>query len=649
MEYDETWLSKQCFIEGGYYIKKGDIITKTIVNEMTILFPNVKRVKREEATIIYRIIENQKLGEEGYMIIKREDIYEINGNSTKALLYGMYAFHRKLIFNKSIDFPIVSVPDQNIRMIDHWDNFDGSIERGYAGASIFYDHDTFRNDFARVRQYARMLSSIGINALALNNVNVHKLETTFITEAQLWKLKPTVELFREYGIKCFLAVNYAAPILIGNLYSANPCDTQVAEWWKETAALVYGIIPSFGGFLVKADSEGEPGPFTYGCNHDDGANVLARAVKPFDGVIIWRCFVYNCQQDWRDRSVDRARAQYDHFIGLDGKFDDNVILQIKNGPIDFQVREPVSPLFGALQKCNQMLEFQITQEYTGQQKHVFYLVPMWKRVLDFNTGYKKAGGEVRNIIKDNSVEQWCSGIAAVSNVGMDYNWTGHKLAQANLYGFGRLIWDNSLNAEEIANEWVSLTFNLSRGGMKKVEFILLTSGQTYEDYTAPNGIGFMVQPNHHYGPAVDGYEYDRWGTYHYADRDGIGVDRTLKSGTGFTRQYADINFELYENIHTCPDELLLFFHHVLYTYLLHTHKTLIQSIYDTHFSGVDSVKEYIEIWQTLSGELDRESYENVRQRLNEQLRSAVEWRDQINTYFYRKSGISDEKGRKIYS
>lgn len=644
-----NWLKKNIpSLCGNYCINIRDGLAETIDNEVKELFPNLSPGSKEQAVMLFELVRDSGLGEEGYELRLAEGRYYIGGNTSRALLYGLYGLHRILAAGGDNCFPVRSVPDQSLRIINHWDNFDGSIERGYAGASIFYNDNRFRNDYGRIRRYARLLASAGINTLSINNVNVHKQEAFFITDRYLNDIKVIAGILAEYGIKIFLSVNYAAPILVGGLTTADPQDGEVARWWGKIAENIYRIIPDFGGFLVKADSEGEPGPFTYGRNHDDGANMLARAVKPFGGIVIWRCFVYNCQQDWRDRSVDRAKAQYDTYIGLDGAFDDNVILQIKNGPIDFQVREPVSPLFGGLKKTNQILEYQITQEYTGQQKHIFYLLPMWKEVLNYDTKYQGQNARISDLLRQNSPVTGHSGIAAVVNVGMDDNWTGHKLAQANLYGFGRMVWDNQLSSEAILDEWIKLTFDLSKQGQEKLRQIMMTSAATYEAYTAPNGIGFMVKPNHHYGPDVDGYEYDRWGTYHFADREGIGVDRTLATGTGYTGQYSQARFQEYEETGSCPDELLLFFHHVPYTYLLRSGKTLIQSIYDTHFEGVLRVGQYIRDWESLKEELDQDSYDNVRIRLEEQYRCAMEWRDQINTYFYRKSGIRDEQGRKIY-
>lgn len=648
---DFCWLTKQVQNKNiiTYYLDDGKktAVTETIEREMPLLFKEIRRSGSPDASIAFLPGDEAALGTEGYRIGETEAGYKIESASPAGYLYGMYGLHRLLTAQNETGFPYESVPDQSIRMIDHWDNFDGSIERGYAGESIFYDHNTFRGDMELIRQYARLLASVGINAVLINNVNVHRAETFFVTGEALTEIRKISDVLAAYGIKTYLSVNFAAPITVGQLKSADPLEPEVASWWEETVKRIYEEIPDFAGFVVKADSEGEPGPFTYGRNHDDGANMLARAAGPYGGVIIWRCFVYDCAQDWWNREADRARAAYDIFEPLDGRFLDNVILQIKNGPIDFQIREPVSPLFGALKKTNQILEFQITQEYTGHQRDICYLVPMWKETMDFDTKHGKSL-TVKEALRENSPVRSRSGIAGVGNVGMDVNWTGSKLAQANLYGFGRLVWNHELSAEAIAEEWVRQSFCLTEEKCGKLAAILTTSRDVYEAYTCPLSVGFMCKPSIHYGVDIDGYEYDRWGTYHYADRDGVGRDRTVKTGTSYTRQYSDARFSEYEDLSSCPDELLLFFHHVPYTHVLHSGKTVIQHIYDTHFEGVERVREYQAVWESLKDSLDEESYLNMKERLVWQMENAVSWRDQVNTYFYRKSGIPDEKGRKIY-
>lgn len=593
--------------------------------------------------------EFSSLKDDGYIIKSFNKGIIISGKNDRGVLYGVFSLLRLVQLETPIkEMYMVNNPSNMCRMINQWDNFDGSIERGYAGDSIFYENNEFVQDKKRIRDYARLLASIGINAIVLNNVNVHYYETRFITKDYLPEITKLANIFREYGVTVFLTVDFASPIELGSLPTADPLDKSVAKWWCDTATEIYRYIPDFGGFLVKADSENRPGPFTYGRDHAEGANMLATALEPFGGIVIWRCFVYNCKQDWRDTNTDRANAAYDNFMPLDGHFLDNVILQIKNGPMDFQVREPVSPLLGGLRNTNQIMELQVTQEYTGQQKHVCFLVPQWKEILDFDTLSKGKGSTIKKIISGEIYEQKHCGIAAVSNVGNDINWTGHVLAQANLYGYGRLAFNPDLSAEDIVEEWVRLTFSSNPMVVKTISDILLNSRETYENYTTPLGIGWMVNPNHHYGPNVDGYEYSHWGTYHKADLFGIGVDRSIESGTGYAGKYIGNNAEMYNSIDSCPEELLLFFHYVLYSHVLKSGKTLIQHIYDSHFDGVEQVKVFKKQWLTLKNQIDEERFNNVLNRLDIQIKDAIEWRDVVNTYFYRKSGIPDEKSRKIY-
>lgn len=648
---DECWLKKRVSTDvvSTYSFEQSDQLTDTIKREMQTLFPMCRYVEETNVELYFKKATDALLGDEGFEISHEHNQTVVYANTSKGWLYGFFELYKQLVRSNAIPTNVRSIPDQSIRMLNHWDNFDGTIERGYAGESIFFSNNQFRKDHETLREYARLLASIGMNAVSINNVNVRRKAKWLITEPYLGEIKQIADTFAAYGIRTFLSINFGAPISVGGLETADPLAEEVITFWQRTADTIYRIIPEFGGFVVKADSEGEPGPFLYGRDHNDGANMLARALQSYGGLVIWRCFVYDCSQDWRDRSIDRAKAAYDHFLELDGTFEENVLLQIKNGPIDFQVREPVNPLFGALKQTNHMLEFQVTQEYTGQQKHICCLLPMWKAVLNFDTKRPLEHSKVKEILSEQSPNPKHSGVAAVVNVGMDDNWTGHKLAQANLFGYGRLIWNNELSTEDIITEWIELTFDLDDSAHHLLKEILVTSYQTYENYTAPLGIGFMVRPNHHYGPDVDGYEYDRWGTYHFADRNGIGVNRTAKDGTGYTMQYADYWYEIYENLATFPDELVLFFHHLPYEHILQSGKTVIQHIYDTHFEGYEKVNSYIADWASLRGQIDEVSYRNVAERLQEQERSARDWKDQINTYFYRKSGIPDAYGRTIYA
>lgn len=601
--------------------------------------------RRSESGLLIK--RNPALKKEGWRLIQKGDGLTLEAADENGLLYGIFGLLRLIAMEKPLaGLEKSETPDNPFRMYNHWDNMDGSIERGYSGESFFFENnEVIVNE--RTRDYARFAASIGINGVVINNVNVKNAATWLITDRYLGKVRELSELFAGYGIKLYLSLNFAAPMELGGPDSADPLDEGVRGWWKEKLAEVFREVPMLGGFLVKADSEGRPGPFTYGRTQADGANMLADLVKPYGGIIIWRCFVYNCTQDWRDYKTDRARAGYDNFIVMDGDYHDNVILQIKNGPMDFQIREPVSPLLGGLRKTNQMLEVQVAQEYTGHQIDVCYLIPLFKEVLDFHTYCKEGADTVADIISGRTLKNTNTGIAAVCNTGNDANWTGSELAAANFYGFGRLAFVTSLSAEEIAEEWIRLSLSNEEDVVEAVKGILLTSRSTYEKYTCPLGIGWMVTPNTHYGCSVDGYEYSRWGTYHRADHLGIGVDRS-HAGTGYAGQYHEPNASMYDAVETCPEELLLFFHHVPYTYRLKSGKTLIQHIYDTHFEGVEEVEEMMSLWLGLKDKIAKEAWENVRERFERQLYNAKEWRDQVNSYFYRKSGIADEKGRTIY-
>ncbi|WP_449353286.1 alpha-glucuronidase [Streptomyces shaanxiensis] len=577
---------------------------------------------------------------EGFTYGRRDGCTTVTATGARGLLYGLFHVVRlgETAFLEEAE-PEEHRPELALRMLDHWDNVAvhpvmGQVERGYAGGSLFWEDGRARGDLERVRAYGRLLAACGINAVAVNNVNVHAAEARLLTD-RLEEVADIAGALRPYGIRTHLSVTFAAPVVLGGLGTADPLDAEVRAWWADATARVCSRIPDFGGFVVKADSEGQPGPFAYGRSHADGANMLAAALAPHGGTVRWRAFVYDHHQDWRDRTTDRARAAYDHFVPLDGEFADNAVLQVKHGPMDFQVREPVSPLIGAMPGTRLAVELQVTQEYTGQQRHVCWLGPMWSEVLRFGIAEgSSVGASARG------------GLVAVSNVGDDPFWTGHPLAQANLYTFGRLAWEPGADPYEVLDDWIRLSYG--PGPAAGLRSILDGSWRTYEKYTAPLGVGFMVQPGHHYGPGVDGYEYSPWGTYHFADRDGVGVDRSVASGTGFAGQYAKPWAEVYESPETCPDELLLFFHHVSYGHMLKSGKTVIQHIYDTHFEGVVEVEAAREVWASLAQLVDPARHARVTERFEEQLRSAREWRDQVNSYFFRKSGVPDARGRVIY-
>ncbi|MFG2129806.1 alpha-glucuronidase [Streptomyces sp. NPDC048751] len=599
--------------------------------------------------LVLDVTDAPDLGDEGFTCVRRDGTTTVTAAGGRGLLYGLFHVVRLGEDAFGSERPLETHrPAVALRALDHWDNVAvhpvmGQVERGYAGGSLFWRDGEARGETERVRAYGRLLAACGINAVTVNNVNVHATEARLLTD-RIGEVAALADALRPYGIRTHLSVTFAAPVVLGGLPTADPLDEGVRRWWAATAARVYEVIGDFGGFVVKADSEGQPGPFTYGRTHADGANMLAAALAPHGGTVRWRAFVYNHRQDWRDRSTDRARAAYDHFAPLDGEFAENAVLQVKHGPVDFQAREPVSPVLGALPRTRLALEVQATQEYTGQQRHVCWLGPMWSEVLRFRPDGEDGGPGVGDL---------AGGLVAVSNVGDDPFWTGHPLAQANLYTVGRLGWRPDTDPHDLLDEWIRLTFpagaSADPGRLREgLRAVLHGSWRTYEKYTAPLGVGFMVQPGHHYGPSVDGYEYSPWGTYHFADRDGIGVDRTAATGTGYAAQYAKPWAELYESVRTCPDELLLFFHHVPYGHVLHSGTTVIQHIYDTHFAGVAEVEEARRVWDSLADLVAPARHERVAERYEEQLRCAREWRDQINSYFFRKSGVPDARGRHIH-
>ncbi len=568
----------------------------------------------------------------------------ITASNDRGVLYGVFDLLSKIARGQSIaHINEIQQPYAPVRWVNQWDNLDGRIERGYGGRSIFFDNGKVRDDLTRAGEYARLLASIGINGCTVNNVNAAPtvLEDSFI--AQLARI---ADVFRPWGVQLSLSVDFSSPKSMGGLDTFDPLDPKVAEWWREKADAIYRKIPDFGGFLVKADSEGQSGPSAYGRSIADAANVLARALKPHSGYVFYRAFVYNHHLDWRNLKNDRAKAAYDNFHPLDGAFDDNVVVQIKNGPIDFQVREPASPLFAGLPRTNEAIELQITQEYTGQQKQLCFLVPMWKEVLDFDMRVGGRSTPVKDLVSGRVFHRPVGGFAGVTNVGLDANWLGSPLAMANLYGFGRLAWNPDLTSEQIVDEWTRLTFGIDPLVVKTIDNLQLNSWHVYENYTGPLGAGTLTDiTGNHYDPAPESSERNGWGQWHRADHEGIGMDRSLATGTGFVGQYPPDVEKLYESLASCPDNLLLFFHHVPYTYALHSGKTVIQHIYDSHYEGADQAADYITQWKELKGHIDDARYEDILPRFEYQAKEAVVWRDTICNWIYQLSGIPDQKGR----
>ena len=560
---------------------------------------------------------------EGYRIDCGSDGWRIVGGST-GLLYGTYAWLESMAADA--DMPVgTQIPFYPLRMIDCWDNADGSIERGYSGRSLWFEGNRLVWDEPRIRQLGRMLASVGLNVLCINNVNVVGAAERLIDE-NLPELAHLAQSFRPFGVRLMVSINFAQPLSDG-LDTADPLNESVAAWWRRRADAVWHAVPDLAGFLVKADSEHRPGPFTYGRTHADGANMLARAIAPHGGRLVWRAFVYNCLQDWRDQTIDRPKAAYETYAPLDGQFNDNVILQVKYGPFDFQVREPLSPTLYAMKHTYLAMEVQLAQEYTGHQIDVYAMNPMWAELTE------------------QLPPQRLTAIAAVGNIGRDDNYTGHPFAAVNLYGFGKYAWNPWADPEAVLRRWARLSYHLPAQQEDALTELLLNSRAVYEKYTAPLGLCWMVNPGNHYGPNPMGYEYDLWGTYHRADRNAVGIDRTAQ-GTDYVGQYPPEIAAVYANLETCPDTLKLFFHRLRYDYKLSDGRTLIQRIYDDHFEGCERAETMAEVVTTL--DLPEPDRAEALERMARQVKNAREWRDVINTFFHRLSGIEDARGRRIY-
>lgn len=592
-----------------------------------------------------KIDKSLNLGE-GYNIYARpaqqgDNIqYEatITASNPIGLLYGAYELIRlqntdayntgsgnQQNFSKAIDE--TEKPKVGLRILNHWDNLDGSIERGYAGKSIFKWEEIklgkngkggsiSKSLHDRLITYARANASLGINGSVLNNVNA---SPKMMTAEYINKVKVIANILRPYGIRVYLSINFASPMALGYTKTADPLDKKVQQWWKKKAKEIYATIPDFGGFLVKANSEGQPGPGDYHRTHADGANMLADALKPFGGIVMWRSFVYGANH----KGEDRVKQAVSEFKGMDGKFRDNVILQSKNGPLDFQPREPYAPIFDNIKQTPQIAELQITQEYLGQSKHLTYLAPMWKEFFEF--------------VNPNRVK----GIAGVANIGDDANWCGHPFSQANWYAFGRLAWNPSLTAEEIAHEWLVQTYeNQDEKFTKPVEMMMMTSREACVNYMMPLGLHHIFKFDHHYGPEPDGFiaSYPlEWCPvyYHKADAQGVGFDRSSK-GTDAVGQYPEPYRSLYDNIETCPEEYLLWFHHVAWDYKMKSGSTLWQELCMKYNMGVAMVEVYRDFWHTSAKQYMKgheQEWQHTDSLLNVQLENAKEWRNTCLKYF----------------
>ncbi|WP_346863524.1 alpha-glucuronidase [uncultured Draconibacterium sp.] len=585
-------------------------------------------------TVVLKLAKTKKLQGDGFLLSENQ----IESNTEAGLLYGAFEMLRKQQ-TQSSDFNGIFNPSYDLRILNHWDNLDGTIERGYAGQSIFWHpgSEAFKvtqEDKKRWTEYARANASIGINGTVLNNVNA---SPKILTPEYLNRVREIADILRPYGIQTYLAVNFASPSVIGGLSTSDPLNQEVVVWWKNKVNEIYKLIPDFGGFLVKANSEGQPGPQNFGRTHADGANMMADALKAQGGIVMWRAFVYNPSDE------DRAKQAYSEFMPLDGTFRDNVIVQVKNGPIDFQPREPFSPLFGAMKGTGVMPEFQITQEYLGHSVHMVFLATMWEEVLNSDTFQEGKGSTVARCTDGSIFKQKYSAIAGVSNVGSDINWCGHHFAQANWYAFGRLAWDNTLTSEQIADEWVKLTFGKVSNTeddadfVKAVKELMLDSREAAVDYMMPLGLHHIFAAHHHYGPgpwwAPSGMRKD-WTPpyYHRADSLGIGFNRTT-SGSNAVSQYHQPLSQQFNDPETCPEKYLLWFHHLPWDYKMKSGRTLWDELCFHYDSGVQKVCGFQKIWDKSESYVDTERFAAVQKKLREQSLNAQEWKDACLLYF----------------
>jgi alpha-glucuronidase len=572
-------------------------------------------------------------GEEGFVIyntmLANKKVIVIAGEHEHGMLYGVFHFLRLLQTHQPIaNLTIHSAPRTKIRILNHWDNLDRTVERGYAGFSIWDWHKLPDHIYPRYHDYARANASIGINGTVLTNVNANAL---ILTPMYLRKVAAMADLFRPYGIKVYLTARFSAPMQLGGLPTADPLDAKVQQWWKDKAKEIYQYVPDFGGFTVKADSEGQPGPHNYKRNHAEGANMLADALAPFGGVVMWRAFVYS-----NESPVDRTKQAYNEFKPLDGKFRSNVMVQVKNGPLDFQPREPFHPLFGGMPSTPLMMEFQITQEYLGQATSLAYLAPLYKEVLDSDTHSKGPGSTVGKVVDGSLENHALSGMAGVANIGNDRNWCGHPIAQSNWYAFGRLAWDHTMSAEKIADEWIRMTYNNSPEVVTTLSDIMMSSRETMVKYMTPLGLHHIMGWGHHYGPApwIKDKPRQDWTSvyYHRADEKGVGFDRSASGSNALEQYHAPVQ-AIYNELANCPEEYLLWFHHVGWDHKMQSGRTLWDELCHQYHAGVDSVKWMQNQWEALEGKVDSEQFAHVQSLLNIQHQEAVWWRNACLLYF----------------
>jgi len=632
----ELWLRKKIPVPVNVICEKNSPTLNIAIQELQQGWQG-----KPAASITLTIKKDNAIKADGFKLTQNA----VQANTELGILYGVFELLRRQQTGMLQLNEIISNPSYEIRILNHWDNPNGSIERGYAGQSIFWHRDTSlvvtERDKILWKEYARANASIGINGAVLNNVNASQL---MLTPAYLNRVKAIAEIFRPYGIKTYLSVKFTSPALLGGLKTSDPLNDSVINWWKAKAKEIYSLIPDFGGFLVKASSEGQPGPQDYGRTHADGANMMADALKPYGGIVMWRAFVYS------PNDKDRAKQAYNEFVPLDGKFRDNVIIQVKNGPVDFQPREPFSPLFGAMKKTSVMPELQITQEYLGHSIHLVFLSTMWEECLQSDTYQQGIGSTVAHVTDGSIYPQKHTAIAGVANIGLDTNWCGHHFAQANWYAFGRLAWNNKLKSEQVADEWIKLTFydveknktsnylaEWNQNFLKPVKQMMMDSREAAVNYMTPLGFHHIMSANEHYGPGpwwAPARTRPDWTPpyYHQADSNGVGFDRT-KAGSDAVNQYHEPLASKFNDLKTCPEIYLLWFHHLPWNYKMKSGHTLWDEICYHYDKGVQQVRRFQKIWDKVQPYVDEKRFTAVQQKLRSQTTNAILWKDACLLYF----------------
>jgi alpha-glucuronidase len=595
----------------------------TTSNDYNIVIGKFKDLAIENFTL------SEDLGKEGYQIFIKNKNIIITANEDAGVLYGVFHFLKLLQTHQDIaKLNITESPKLDVRVLNHWDNLDRTVERGYAGFSIWNWHTLPEYIDQKYIDYARANASIGINGAVLTNVNANAL---VLRNDYLEKVKALADVFRPYNIKVYLTARFSAPIELGGMETADPTVPKVQQWWNDKVSEIYKLIPDFGGFVVKANSEGQPGPQNYGKSHVEGANMIADALAPHGGIVMWRAFVYSAEN-----TDDRHRQAFTEFVPMDGKFRENVLIQVKNGAIDFQPREPAHPMFGAMPKTPLLMEFQVTQEYLGQGTHLVYLAPMWKEVLEFDTHAEGIGSTVAKVIDGSLNTQKLTGIAGVANIGNEINWTGYHFGQANWHAFGRLAWNPYLSSEKIADEWIRMTFTNDENFVNTIKGMLLNSHEVCVNYMSPLGLHHIMATGHHYGPGpwVGNLSRPEWNPvyYHRADTDGVGFDRT-PTGTNATEQYFDPVEKMFADKATCPEKYLLWFHYVGWKETLASGKTLWEELLSHYYKGAEDVEGMRKTWQSVKGKVDEQRFREVDMMLQIQEKEAKWWRDACLLYF----------------